>query len=294
MSGIDQLGPVLYPTDFSEGARAAFRHAVYLAALAGSELYALHVASAEEAPSEPPEFPSGRDAYGQVSGWLRGPEQDAASGGPGDASGRQRPPPMHREVRPGGTPATTILEYASEVDVGTIAMGTLGRRGLRRLVLGSVTEQVIRRWRGPVLAVRRTAGDRDEGGLQEILVAVDLSAMMKAALAWAAILAAATGAELRILHVVASTVGAASGAKRQEIYRSFRGLDVPEVSFRIEVVAGDPGSRISRAAEEVGADLIVTATHGRSGPARLVLGSVTEPVVRRAPCPVLTVADAPR
>jgi nucleotide-binding universal stress UspA family protein len=68
------------------------------------------------------------------------------------------------------------------------------------------------------------------------------------------------------------------------------------------LVAGDPGAEILRAAREEPCDLIVMGTHGRTGLGRVLLGSVAEQVVRRAPCPALTVkapaesgrpADAP-
>src|SRR5262249_7953655 len=57
-------------------------------------------------------------------------------------------------------------------------------------------------------------------------------------------------------------------------------------------VEGDPGREILRAARETGADLIVMGTHGRTGLTRLLTGSVAEKVLRKAPCPVLTVKTA--
>lgn len=56
---------------------------------------------------------------------------------------------------------------------------------------------------------------------------------------------------------------------------------------------GEPGDRLRSLADEEDVDLVVTATHGRSGPARLVLGSTAEFLVRRAPCPVLTLSEPP-
>ena len=61
------------------------------------------------------------------------------------------------------------------------------------------------------------------------------------------------------------------------------------VSVETKVLTGIPSEEISRLAQELSADLIIMGTHGRTGVSHLLLGSVAEKVVRRAPCPVLTV-----
>jgi universal stress protein A len=61
------------------------------------------------------------------------------------------------------------------------------------------------------------------------------------------------------------------------------------LAYEIVVRGGIPESEITRMASELGIDLIVMATHGRSGLAHFILGSVAEAVIREAPCPVLTV-----
>jgi nucleotide-binding universal stress UspA family protein len=63
------------------------------------------------------------------------------------------------------------------------------------------------------------------------------------------------------------------------------------VAYRIE--DGDPAAEILRVAREIGCDLIVMGTHGRTGLGRLLLGSVAERVLREAPCPVVTVKVPP-
>lgn len=280
MSRAPVPGPVVFPTDLSAGARAAFPYAVYLAALLDSDLHLLHVRTGEEdAPGEPA-FPDPAGESERVRGWLRE--------GPGASL-----PAVRREVRDDDGAASGILGYASETDAGAVCMGTHGRRGLRRLVLGSVTEEVIRRARSPVLTVRRGIRGWPEGGPRRVLTAVDLSPMTKPALAWAGRVAEATGASLEAVHVVTTHAGAAASGKRQRIHRAYGEAHPDGVDLDSEVMAGDPADRITAAAEEREADLVVAATHGRSGPSRLVLGSVSEALVRRAPCPVLVVSDPP-
>jgi nucleotide-binding universal stress UspA family protein len=66
----------------------------------------------------------------------------------------------------------------------------------------------------------------------------------------------------------------------------------PAVAYEHHVVMGDPATEIIQLARSEGADLIVMGTHGRTGLTRLMMGSVAEAVVRRAPCPVLTLKHA--
>jgi nucleotide-binding universal stress UspA family protein len=76
----------------------------------------------------------------------------------------------------------------------------------------------------------------------------------------------------------------------RELARTAAALTDAQVDKRIEV--GDVASTICRVADEVGVDVIVLGSHGRSGLKRLFLGSVSEHVVRHAPCPVLVVRDS--
>lgn len=289
MSPVADLGPVVHPTDLSGGARAAFPYSLYLASLFGTDLHLLHVRAGDGVGAADAGFPSPGEESERVGRWLSGRSGDAAGAEP--SAGSAALPAVHREVRRGGEPASRIVSYASEVEAGALCMGTHGRRGMRRLVLGSVTETVIRRARSPVLTVRRGVPGWPDVGPRLVLAAVDLSPMMEPALAWAGLVAAASGAGLRAVHVVTSPAGAAVSAKRQRLHRAFEELDITGVELETEMLAGDPADRIAGAAEGAEADLVVAATHGRSGPSRLVLGSVSESLVRRAPCPVLTVSD---
>lgn len=287
MSGTRISGPVVHPTDFTEGARVALPQALYMAALFGTELHLLHVAPAD-APGPPPDrFGPDEASMERATTWV-----EATAG----AEGVSTPPDgvaIRQKVLRGEDPSRVLLEHLEETGPGMVVMGTHGRRGLRRLVLGSVAEEVVRQARVPVLTVRRGIEGWDADGVRTITVAVDLSPMNRAALGWGAVVAAATGAELKALHVVKTPAGAVASGKTQQVYAAFEELDVPEVPFRVEVVAGRPAARIRRDVAEQGGDLVVTATHGRKGPSRLVLGSVTEEVIRRVPAPVLTAASPP-
>lgn len=147
-------------------------------------------------------------------------------------------------------------------------------------------------------------------GYRRILWPTDFSALAKAALPHALRLAKENAAELVVLHVLPSTalfaVPEVSGAVWDRLERENRAVGMAELrrvtrqvkakgpKLRIHSVLaqGVPFDQILRVAKRPRCDLIVLATHGRTGLAHAVMGSVAENVVRRAPCPVLTVRPA--
>jgi nucleotide-binding universal stress UspA family protein len=107
------------------------------------------------------------------------------------------------------------------------------------------------------------------------------------------------GARLVVLHVaVPPTVIYGEGIlppnpelQLQEEQRQLDSLQTPQPGVRAErrLEEGDPATEILRVAQEIGANIIVMGTHGRTGLTRLLMGSVAERVVRKASCPVMTV-----
>lgn len=146
---------------------------------------------------------------------------------------------------------------------------------------------------------------------QVIVVATDFSAASELAVSAAAVLAAQNQAALHLLHAYVPTSPATlredpvthrvvpDAATRSSLESDLRALAArlaPGLSVTVAVVAGEEAAPvIVEHAHEIDADLLVLATHGRTGVRHLVLGSVAEEVVRTAPCPVLTLrSKAPR
>ena len=142
--------------------------------------------------------------------------------------------------------------------------------------------------------------------LHRILVPTDFSKSSRNALTYGAAFAARFGAELHLLHVVQDLalfipeavmlappmvppVEQFVSAARAALDRAVQELATPDVRVIPQVGEGTPFEEIVRFAREKDIDLIVMGTHGHTGLAHLFLGSVAEKVVRRAPCPVLTV-----
>jgi nucleotide-binding universal stress UspA family protein len=135
--------------------------------------------------------------------------------------------------------------------------------------------------------------------IRSILHPTDFSANSESAFQLALTLARDYGARLAVVHVAPppltvygdglySPLPANFDEGLKEKLNEFEGR-TGNVSLEKKLYEGDPASEILRAAHEFNADLIVLGTHGRSGLSRLLMGSVAEQVVRKAPCPVLTV-----
>ncbi len=141
---------------------------------------------------------------------------------------------------------------------------------------------------------------------KKVCCAVDFADPSRVAMGQAAELARRFEAELTLVHVLSSPPSAA-----RNVVVSSRGLAAVEAEKAQEMLAGwradaerragrpvrsrvlwgDPAAEIMRHAREERCDLLVIGTHGRSGVARLILGSVAERVARQSPCPVLVVHD---
>ncbi len=141
--------------------------------------------------------------------------------------------------------------------------------------------------------------------IKRILVPTDFSDFSKSALPYAVDLAKKYGAKITVIHVfdeeLLSPIFFQVGAKAEEYYAQLRAAFDNEIAnflastetdgVEIEsfLTNGKPFVEIVRYARENGVDLIVQGTHGKTGIAQALLGSVTEKVVRKAPCPVMVV-----
>jgi universal stress protein A len=159
--------------------------------------------------------------------------------------------------------------------------------------------------------------DETRGGMdtmsrvKRLLVPTDFSPTSDIAFNYALDMAAREGASIRLLHVIEDASFAAAypdglfvelpGLREKLIDQARKRLDdavkacaAMQVAATTQVLVGPPASRITGEANDCGTDLIVMGTHGRTGFAHLMLGSVAERVLRSAQCPVLTVRDSSR
>jgi len=218
-----------------------------------------------------------------------------------------------------GNAAAEVVAAAKRLNADLIVLSNTGRSGLRRIVLGSTAERIVRHAHCPVLTVRRGMDDSTKRLLalqqplyprqlawRRILVPLDFSLTSLRALKLAVALAKRCGARLLLLNVVepnpypTGMEGAvlvtpdatlARYARRQltQVARRFIPKSVRTNSL---IVRGRAADGIVETAEEKGADLIVLSTHGHTGLDRLLMGSTAEQVVRSAKCPVFVVRKA--
>jgi nucleotide-binding universal stress UspA family protein len=206
-----------------------------------------------------------------------------------------------------GPPAEVLSNAALEHGAELIVVGTQGRTGISRFLLGSVATETIRHAPCDVLVCR---GPSPQLPFQRPLVATDFSPAATKALAHAAQLTS-PGAPIEVIHAWqlpagswgATLLGQArfpwntvrdavlSGAKAQadKIAKNAADLGHP---IHVELVQGPPTSVITNAAERGGHDLIAVGAHGHRGVRRLLLGSVAESTIRHSPCSVLVVHGA--
>ena len=218
-----------------------------------------------------------------------------------------------------GRPYQEICRLAGEIDAGLIVLPTHGYTGLKHVVLGSTAERVVRFAPCPVLVLRGTkyqttvlddASGNAEFRLGQILVPVDFSNRSLAGVRYAARLARSTGASLRLLHAVypyaqviafdrmgsssESVIQIATETAEEQMTMLKARKFLRDLGCETEVRVGPAAEVISSSSQQLGIDLIVTSTHGRTGFKRALLGSVAEQVVRYAECPVITVPSRGR
>jgi nucleotide-binding universal stress UspA family protein len=204
-----------------------------------------------------------------------------------------------------GPAATRILAVAEDERADLLVVGTHGRTGLNRLLVGSVAEQLVQLSRRPVVTVRPlplSEATRTRP-VTRILYPTDFSTAAGHAWPWVRTLAEVTGADVELVHVMLAVVpdrhvdptflARASEVIRQDAEKSVEhfvaSCGFPRERIHVHLVHGVEADQIVHIALARLADLIVMGTHGRTGLLRLALGSVTRRVVHSAPCPVLTI-----
>ncbi len=288
---------VLFPTDFSEGARQAFPQAVFFADWHDAELHILNATSRHRhgVDADRERFPV---SVATLTEWLRGPaDAETTAAGPDPEA-----LPVTQVQVESSAPAEVIVDYTGDEDVDLVVMGTHGWRGVDRMLFGSVTEEVVRQAPCPVLTVQTGAEGAPGEAVRRVLAPVDFSEASEAAVHHATEIALTYGAEINLLHVVKEPLyPAAYGVEPVDfptqdvvghVEQQLGDLAREEIGYEhtlVEAEVGHPPTAILEFVDENAVDLIVIATHGRTGLERMLLGSVTERVLRRSPVPVFVV-----
>jgi nucleotide-binding universal stress UspA family protein len=211
---------------------------------------------------------------------------------------------MIRLLERQGEPVTQIITTAVAVASDVIVMGTHGRTGLQRLLLGSVAERVVRRSPTPVLAVPPAMGTTAEGSIRlaSVLCAVDFSEPSARAVDYAASIAAAAGARLVLAHALEwseerETIPGSGRSflpsSEDDAIARLSELLTHEMRVRCDpelvVGYGTPAEEVIRFVHERHVDLVVLGIRWRNPIDLAVFGSTTQRLIRDGACAVLTV-----
>jgi nucleotide-binding universal stress UspA family protein len=283
---------ILCATDFSPASDAALAYAVAIARHYGGKLYVAHVTAPELYVLGPPGFQASASAHINddaeqriralmSSGYLRDVSHEAL-------------------VRRGET-ASVLLELSTEFKIDLLVVGTHGRRGLSKLLMGSTSEEIVRLASCPVLTVGpRNVSTLADLELKRILYATDFSEESLRALPFALSLGQEFGGCIVLAHVVSYRVD--DFLDRQSVERKvterLRALASEEENLwsdqNYHVEFGSPVEGILRTAIDRNADLIVMGARGASAAFRTStsrLGATADSVASLSTCPVLTVRE---
>lgn len=292
------LNTLLITTDGSDPAEAAAQQAFALAEQLGAAVHVISVADSSIATGVgySGDSPSVRERLRETANARATSLRDEAAERGLDATA------VVRE----GIPAKEIVDYAEDHAIDTIVIGTSGRGGVTRAIVGSVADKVVRTASVPVVTITPDAAEADvwASGIDSILLPTDGSESASDAVQRALVLAAQLDATVHLLSVIednlADTLSAVTGDdvessrqlhERATDYLKTLATDVRERTLEITTatVEGDPAREIVDYADQNGVDMIAMGTHGRGGFERLVVGSVTDGVIRESSVPVFTV-----
>lgn len=199
-----------------------------------------------------------------------------------------------------GEPPEIIVEIARGKGADLIVMGTYGKRGLKRLIMGSVTSQVISHSQCDVLVVKKPCMECT-GEYKSILLPFDGSEFSRKALVRTCELSKLDSADVTVLYVIpryeemidffmTSSIKKSLREEAQKIIDTAKDIAAGQgVSVKTEIEEGHASEKITETAKKLENDLIVMGSYGWKSVNKAIMGSTTERVIINAPCPVLVV-----
>ena len=281
---------ILFPTDGSETAAAAFEYALEIAATHDATVYVLNVIDLP--------FDTPSQIRDELVETLEREGKEIVEEGVARAS--ERGVSAVAEVRR-GVPHENIVEYASEEDVDLLVVPTHGRDGIERFLLGSVTERVVNTASVPVLAVTPDEHEAFTYPCEDVLVPTDGSVGADRALEEGIALSKALDARLHLLHVVEPTaLGDERGSETDEragdraneiLAEASETAERASVDFTRSIAHGRPYREIRSFVEETGIDIVALGVHGETDFSRYALGGVSAKLLRTSPVPLLMIRE---
>ena len=298
---------ILVPTDFSPPSLKALAYARTLATQFRAALHLVNVVDVQfEAPSLAPLYATDEQIEEHLGRRLRTIA--------GEFAGPIRKGRCHARI---GRAFDEICQVARRLHADLIVTATRGYSGLKHVLMGSTAERIVRHSPCPVLVVRgkereflangsaKTRRSSTTLRIKHILVPVDFSEHSRSALVYAIAFAKRFGAKLTLMNVIhpqyyatnpdvaaidyATLMDSTHATVRRDMNDFVRSVAFQGVPFHTHIEEGHPGESIVKYAGKHAVDLIVNATHGRTGLPHVLLGSTAEHVARYGKSPVLVV-----
>lgn len=276
---------ILVPTDFSEEARNAYEVAIAIARRTGAAIKLLHVV---EGQYYTPNFSAtgdtmvGNDSMEQVFMMqllevTKGRMQELLKTVPHPGVDVVQEVDVDK-------PISKIKRIIEEDQVDLVVMGSKGSSGLDEFLIGSNTEKVVRTATCPVLTVKHRIKDFD---VREIVLASDFKREVRYAMDRFKAFQQLFGARMHLVYINTPGAFESSGNLRQKLEDAAEkyGLRNYTINVYNDVMEEDG---ILHFANDIKADMIMMATHGRTGLSHLLSGSIAEDLVNHTPIPVLT------
>jgi len=199
-----------------------------------------------------------------------------------------------------GVPESEIIKRVIIGRADVVVMPTRAKKGIDRLLLGSVTEHIMRHAHCPVVSTRKQVEVQQPGDkeIAKILVPLDGSIESASIIPTVVDFAKTHRSEVILFHDE-------QGAKEDEFVDSGKSTagslkrvmeNISEQGIKVSIEKSkysDPAEEILQKVEDLGTDMVAMTTHGRTGLSRLVFGSVAEKVLHKSTCPVLTISISP-
>jgi nucleotide-binding universal stress UspA family protein len=293
-----ELRTILVGTDFSPEADGAIQHAIAIARRQGARLVLVHASPVGPTQLGDAGIGARGDAYRQIAGWeLEQNRTELEALATRYAGAGVAVSTMIVEGHPGEAMCAAAAEAAGDL----VVVGSHGRTGIARFLLGSVAEHVARACAGNVLVARAPIPAAD--GYRRILVPIDFSPESEQAIAFAVQLAAPDAAVRLVfcweMPMFEQSPVAGKAAKLEaDIERDVRARGEalvakyarPGLTLEFEELRGSARSGIQSRLETGRYELAIVGRHGAQGIRRFLLGSVAEATVRHSPCSVLITA----
>jgi nucleotide-binding universal stress UspA family protein len=280
-----KIEKILLATDFTRASEDAQKMAASLAAKSASKIYLLHVIPKAiqlygRSLDQTPLLQESTNVLGEYADEIR-------RGGVSEVE----------TLLVSGNPQEEIISQADTLGVNVIMIGSGDKDRGDRFPLGVTAQNIIRSTATPVWVVRRGSS----AGIKSILCPVDFSEHSRRAVVNAADLSRMFGAKLQVLAVAENLSrvyrgmplylgkGEADGKRhcKKELDKFLRDFDFEGMAYNRAVRYGEPHEEVLKAASEMGADLMVMGSIGRTGLTRVLMGSVAEKIARELPCSLI-------